>query len=158
MNDSVLIGLIAPSIVILVSIPIVISDVRHLRIPDLIVLPALAGVVLLRLIVERAWLPTLTGAVGGAAVFLLARFLTAGKLGLGDVKYSALIGAALGWWGWSIAIALACIFAGVTFAALGSARQSKLRLPFAPFLAGGLFLAVTARVVFPQSILAGAPW
>jgi prepilin signal peptidase PulO-like enzyme (type II secretory pathway) len=72
------------------------------------------------------------GLLVGLAVFLLARLVSRGKLGLADVWYSALIGMVLGPRRWYGAICLACACALILLLATG-----KRRVPFIPFMAAG---------------------
>ena len=72
------------------------------------------------------------GLFAGLLVFLIARVISGGKLGLADVWYSGLIGLVLGPWRWYGAIALACIGALAALAVLG-----KRGIPFIPLMAAG---------------------
>ena len=72
------------------------------------------------------------GLFAGLVVFLLARSISGGKLGLADVWYSALIGMVLGPRLWYGAAGLACV--GGMALLLVSGRQ---RIPFIPLLAAG---------------------
>ena len=72
------------------------------------------------------------GLLAGLVVFLLARIISGGKLGLADVWYSALIGLVLGPWRWYGAAIVACAGGLVLFIAIG-----KRRIPFIPLMAAG---------------------
>jgi len=74
------------------------------------------------------------GLLAGLSVFLLARLVSGGKLGLADVWYSALIGLVLGPRRWYGAIGLAC--AGAIILLLATGRR---RIPFIPLMAAGSF-------------------
>ena len=72
------------------------------------------------------------GLLAGLLVFLLARIVSGGKLGLADVWYSALIGLVLGPRRWYGAVALACAGALILLLASG-----KRRIPFIPLMVAG---------------------
>ena len=72
------------------------------------------------------------GLLAGLMIFLLARIVSGGKLGLADVWYSALIGLVLGPRRWYGAVGLAC--AGALVLLLVSGRR---RIPFIPLMAAG---------------------
>jgi prepilin signal peptidase PulO-like enzyme (type II secretory pathway) len=76
----------------------------------------------------------------GLVVFLLARAISEGKLGLADVWYSALIGMVLGPRLWYGAAGLACV--GGMALLLVSGRQ---RIPFIPLLAAGSIAMVISN-------------
>ena len=72
------------------------------------------------------------GLLAGLVIFLSARAISGGKLGLADVWYSALIGLVLGPCRWYGAAGLAC--AGGIIVMLVSGRR---RIPFIPLMAFG---------------------
>jgi leader peptidase (prepilin peptidase) / N-methyltransferase len=115
-------------------------DIHRRVLPNVIVLPATAVVLVLQLALrpEHAleWLGA-TFAVGG--FFFLARVLYPEGLGMGDVKLGLLLGAMLG------TAVIPALLLGSTLAALaglyllatkGSAAR-KMAIPFGPFLAAG---------------------
>ena len=77
-------------------------------------------------------LESTTGFLIALTIFLLAFFISGGKLGLADVWYSALTGMVLGPCLWYGAIGLAC--AGAIIVILVSGRR---RIPFLPLMAFG---------------------
>ena len=123
-------------------------DLRSRRIPDAIVLPALAAVGAARLL--GGWQPLADGLATAAAAFLLFRLVrraSGGRLGAGDAKLAALIGLALG-----ARLGLAAMLiasASGTLVALALMAAGRLRrsdpLPFAPFLALGAAGALLAE-------------
>lgn len=135
-----------------VLIPVVVIDLRHHLIPDLLVLPATAVALVAAVLADPArwWVPVL-GAAGAAGFLLLLWIVHPGGMGLGDVKLAALIGAVLG----VLAIpALFLAFAagaalGVVLLARLGARARKVAVPFGPFLAAG---AVAALVIGPRLV------
>lgn len=87
---------------------VVVADLRMCLIPDLITLPAL--IYALGLAVASGRNPTLVeaalGALVGGGVVLLVAIVSRGGMGGGDVKLTAMLGAALGWRGVLVALAL----------------------------------------------------
>jgi leader peptidase (prepilin peptidase)/N-methyltransferase len=118
-------------------------DLRHRIVPNRIVLPAAAVV----LVAHTALDPSPEWALGalGASGFLFAAALAHPKgLGMGDVKLALLLGAMLGA---SVAVALFLGFVSslapaiVLFARHGRAAR-KMAIPLVPFLALGALIAL----------------
>lgn len=154
------------SVLAMVGAALVVVDACTRRLPDLVTLPALAGVVAFDLAAGAAtglardgaggaWSgATAAGSAGllgalvlGGAYFVLA---WAGTMGGGDVKLAALIGASLvpacGWWSLVTAtvaaygLALPHAIVGVVRARRGVERAGHL--PFGPYLVAGAVAAV----------------
>ncbi len=117
-------------------------DLDRRLLPDAIVLPTLAVV----LILQIAFYPDhalewVLAALAAALFFFIPFLIYPAGMGMGDVKLAALLGAALGK---SVAVAIAVgLLAGGAFALLVIAREGvgarKKAIPFGPFLAlGGL--------------------
>jgi len=117
-------------------------DLDRRLLPDAIVLPTLAVV----LILQIAFYPDhalewVLAALAAALFFFIPFLIYPAGMGMGDVKLAALLGAALGK---SVAAAIAVgLLAGGAFALLVIAREGvgarKKAIPFGPFLAlGGL--------------------
>jgi leader peptidase (prepilin peptidase)/N-methyltransferase len=131
----------------MVSVLVVLAgiDIRARILPNLIILPALAMVLLWQVAFfpERSseWL---LGAVGGAAVILLPCLLRPGAMGMGDVKLAALLGAALGWDVLPALLVgfLAIVPVAVFTLARRGAEGRAATLPLGPFLAFGGALAL----------------
>ena len=128
-----------------VLVAVTATDLTHRIVPNRIVLPAAALV----LVAQTAVDPSPEWALGalGASLFLFAAALAyPAGMGMGDVKLALLMGAALGR---SVTVALlgGMIFAlapsVVLLARHGSAAR-KMGIPFAPFLALGSVLALFA--------------
>lgn len=94
---------------------VVVLDLRIRLIPDAITLPGLVYALGLAAVSERD--PTLIeaalGAVVGGGVVLLVAIVSRGGMGGGDIKLMAMLGAALGWRGALIALALSQLVAAV---------------------------------------------
>ena len=128
-----------------VLVAITATDLTHRIVPNRIVLPAAAIV----LVAQTALAPTPEWALGafGASFFLFAAALAyPAGMGMGDVKLALLMGAALGRY---VPVALmagmisALVPSVVLLARHGSAAR-KMGIPFAPFLALGSVLALFA--------------
>jgi leader peptidase (prepilin peptidase)/N-methyltransferase len=121
------------------------TDLEHRIVPNKIVLPATAIV----LVAQTALHPSpewALGALGASGfLFLAALFYPAG-MGMGDVKLALLLGAMLGRLvgvGVMLGMLAALIPSVVLLARHGSAAR-KMGIPFAPFLALGAIVALFA--------------
>jgi leader peptidase (prepilin peptidase)/N-methyltransferase len=119
------------------------TDLEHRVIPDRVILPATAGVLVLRTIDDPSaeWVLSALGA--GLVLFLIVLVYPKG-LGMGDVKLSAFLGAGLGV---SVVVAMFVgFFAAFVPAALLLVRHGKearkLGIPLGPFLALGGIVAL----------------
>ncbi len=121
------------------------SDLRHRIVPNVIVLPAAAIVLVSRTALD----PSVEWAVGalGASLFLFLAVLAYPKgMGMGDVKLALLLGAMLGR---TVPVALmlgmlAALVPSVVLLARHGAAARKMAIPFAPFLALGAVVALFA--------------
>lgn len=122
------------------SIPASVIDIKQKRIPDWIVFPGTAALLGLRAFsFGDPLVRILLEMISGSLIFIGIHFLTKGKLGMGDVKFAALMGVFLGFPGWFVAAGLASL-PGLMFALTGliSGRLNKSsKIPFAPFLTAG---------------------
>ena len=121
------------------------TDFEHRIIPNRVVLPAAAIVLVGRTVIDPS--PEWAIAAVAAAGFLLVALLAyPGGMGMGDVKLALLLGAMLGW---TVSVALmigmfaALVPSIVLFARHGSAAR-KMAVPFGPFLALGGLVALFA--------------
>jgi leader peptidase (prepilin peptidase) / N-methyltransferase len=121
------------------------TDLERRIVPNTVVLPAAAAV----LVLNTAWHPTpewTIGAAGAAGFLLLAALAYPGGMGMGDVKLALLIGALLGRTT-PVGLMLGLLFAFVPSAVLlarHGMRARKMRIPFGPFLAAGAVVALFA--------------
>lgn len=127
-------------IFIFFSIPIIIQDIKHQRIPDIYTFVGIA--VLLIICGFGAVLSlkdTFIGIMAGFSFFFLVRVVTKGKLGLGDVKYAAFLGGILGLRLWLASVLIASLCGlGVCFLLILMKKMNRRdRIPFAPFMAAG---------------------
>jgi len=136
MAQSVVLAFFAAVLVVLAVI-----DLRTRRLPNRIVLPAAALVLVAQIAIapDRAVEWTLASA-GAFAFLLVAALINPAGMGMGDVKLALLLGAALGW---AVAPALfiglsAAALAGVVLIARGGLTAArKTAIPLGPFLAFG---------------------
>jgi leader peptidase (prepilin peptidase)/N-methyltransferase len=122
-----------------------IKDLEVRRVPNVIVLPATAVVLIAVAALRPHHLLEAIVAGAAAAAFLLVPGLFArGAIGMGDVKLALLLGVALGR-GVALALLLGCLAASVAGLVLlvrhGSAAR-KTAVPFVPFLAFGAIAAI----------------
>jgi prepilin signal peptidase PulO-like enzyme (type II secretory pathway) len=127
------------------ALPISWIDLRTRRIPDLLSLGGLGVLLLIDLIINPIGIPAaLAGAAFAFFVFWLVRWLTRG-LGLGDVKYAALLGYFAGIRLLPVAF-LAAAGTGLAFVAVARlflGMPKDARVAFGPFLsAGGIAAAI----------------
>ena len=133
-------GAIAAAVLVVALVPVVLIDLRHRLIPDVVVLPSAALALAAGVAADpRRWWAPAAAALGAAAFLLLPWVVRPDAMGLGDVKLALLMGAALGA---PVVAALAAAFAaaaalGVALVLRHGARARGMALPFGPFLAGG---------------------
>ena len=131
-------------IFLVLSITASVIDIRSKIIPDWIVFPGIIILTGFRIIFFGDLLYVMAiNIMTGPVLFLIVHFLTNGKLGMGDIKYSALMGIFIGLPGLFVAIGLASIM-GLIFAVIGllSGRiNNNTKIPFAPFLTAGSIVA-----------------
>ncbi len=121
------------------------TDLAHRIIPNRVVLPAAAAVLLARTALDPSpeWL---FGALGAALFFFVAVVAYPAGMGMGDVKLALLLGAALGW---TVPVALmigmlAALVPSIVLLARHGRAARKLAIPFGPFLALGGLVALFA--------------
>jgi leader peptidase (prepilin peptidase) / N-methyltransferase len=118
-------------------------DIEHRIVPNRIVLPAAAVMLVAHTLVDPSPEWALGALAAFAALFVIA-LIQPGGMGMGDVKLCLFLGAMLGW---NVFVALFVgIIAGAVPAVVMTARYGraagKLAIPFAPFLAFGGVVAL----------------
>ena len=122
-------------------------DLEFRLVPNRIVLPATAAVLLSTAALEPGLAPErLFAAVGAGVLLLVAAVLRRDGLGMGDVKLAVLIGAILGG---SVLTALIVGFGAVALVGVALVVRSgrsalRVKLPLVPFLAFGAVVALLA--------------
>ena len=129
----------------LVLVAVSAIDVEHRIVPNRIVVPAAAIVLVAQTVLQPSpeWL---LGALGAAGVLFLAALAYPRGMGMGDVKLALLLGAMLGR---TVGVALGVgLVAALVPAAILTARHGRdarrMAIPFAPFLALGGVVALLA--------------
>lgn len=136
-----------------ISLALTAIDIRHHRLPNAIVLPSYAviGALLLALAAFSGSWGQLLGALLGllvyGALFLLIALVYPKGMGLGDVKLAGVLGAVLGWFGWSqliigwlFAFLLGGLFGGVLL--LFARAKKNTEIPFGPFMLAGAWVGL----------------
>ncbi len=120
-------------------------DIEHRIVPNRIVLPSFAVVLVAQTAIEPSpeWA---LGALGASGFLLAAALVYPAGMGMGDVKLALLLGAMLGRLV-TVGLLFGMVFALVPAAVLAvrhGRRARKMSLPFAPFLALGSIVALFA--------------
>ncbi|UFS69637.1 prepilin peptidase [Geomonas sp. RF6] len=125
-------------------------DLEHQIIPDVITLPGIViGFIISFFIPQLGWLNSLLGILAGGGSLLIVAYgyeLLTKKEGMGggDIKLLAMMGAFLGWKSILFIIFAASLIGSVVGIALMVAQKkdSKLAIPFGPFLAGAAIIYI----------------
>jgi leader peptidase (prepilin peptidase) / N-methyltransferase len=134
---------------------LLVIDARTHRLPDRIVLPTLAGLLLLALVDALATgdrapsIRALLGMIVLGGFYALLRLLSRSGMGGGDVKLAAVIGLVLAWHGWTaLAVGAASAFVLGALYALGLMALRRAdrttRIAFGPWMIIGAVLGVLA--------------
>jgi leader peptidase (prepilin peptidase) / N-methyltransferase len=129
-------------IVFVIAVLAVLSwrDVRARVIPNRIVLPAWAIVLVAQVVLHPGqWDEWLIASAVAAGVLLVPALVYPAGLGMGDVKLMGLIGAALGYSvlnGLLVGTLLAGLFSAALLLRYGSSAR-RVTFPYGPFLAAG---------------------
>jgi leader peptidase (prepilin peptidase)/N-methyltransferase len=120
-------------------------DAEHRIVPNKIVLPAAAVILVFHTVIDPsvAWV---IGAFAASLFLFIAALVYPAGMGMGDVKLALLLGAMLGKLvsvGMFLGFLLALVPSVILFARHGSAAR-KMGVPFAPFLALGCGIALFA--------------
>jgi leader peptidase (prepilin peptidase) / N-methyltransferase len=141
--------LLAPFSGLLVAISVI--DIRHYRIPNLLVYPAVLISAVFIVVGDLAGghldaLRALVGFLAYGVGLLIVALIAPRGMGMGDVKLAGLIGLVLG----SIGLGLVGVAAGagILFGGVGAivalilGGTRKTRVPYGPFMAAGALLSV----------------
>jgi len=126
-------------------------DLKHYIIPDIIIYPTIAIVLLLRIVgfiifgFNSPIVSVLISAIVASMFFFLIWLVSRGRwMGFGDVKLAFFMGLFLGWPNILVALFLAFLigaFVGIISMSLGK-KKLKSEVPFGPFLIMGTFIAL----------------
>ena len=136
-----------------VGMCLIVIDARTHRLPNRIVLPALASLILLVIIEALAtgdggrMTRTLLGGLALGAFYAVLRLASRQGMGGGDVKLAAVIGLVLAWHGWStllIGAAAAFLLGALHALVLMALRRATrhTRIAFGPWMIIGAVLAI----------------
>jgi leader peptidase (prepilin peptidase)/N-methyltransferase len=132
---------------------LIVTDARTHRLPNRIVLPTLAALIVLGALdalvagQSAAFLRALLGMVILGGFYVVLRGVSRAGMGGGDVKLAAVIGFVLGWHGWqSLAIGAASAFVlGALYALvliLLRRADGATRIAFGPWMIAGALLGI----------------
>ncbi len=132
-------GLGRALVFIAIALPVSIIDQREFRIPDILSIGGLLLLLGLDAVFAANTLPRgIAAAIMAVLIFILIYIITKG-IGLGDIKYAALIGLFCGIP--LVFISLLCAaFAGIVYYVLAVfilKRDRKMRIAFGPFMSFG---------------------
>jgi leader peptidase (prepilin peptidase) / N-methyltransferase len=127
-------------------------DLERRIIPNRIVLPATAVVLLARIaFFPGHWFAFVGAALAASVALLVPNLINPSLMGMGDVKLALFLGAALGWGVvGAVTIAFLSLFPVALFILIrGGAAARKATLPFGPFLALGAIVILAAPRLIP---------
>lgn len=141
-----------------ISIALVVIDVRAHRLPNAIVLPAYPVALALfglAALVSGEWVGILRALAVGAvlfAVYAALRALPGGAVGGGDVKLAGVLGVYLGWFGLDtvlVAVLATFLSGGIVAGVLLITRRVERgsRIAFGPFMIGGAWFGIVLSLV-----------
>jgi prepilin signal peptidase PulO-like enzyme (type II secretory pathway) len=126
------------------------TDLERRVIPNRVVLPAAAIVLVARVaFFPGRWLEFILSALLAGLAFLIPNLINTSLMGMGDVKLAFLLGAGLGWSvGAALMLALLSVFpVALATVIRGGLSARKTALPFGPFLAfGGVFVLIVPHL------------
>jgi leader peptidase (prepilin peptidase) / N-methyltransferase len=136
-----------------VCIALALIDAGTSRLPNALTVgsyPWLAGLLVLAAVIDGSWGRLLGAAVGALALagaYLLLVVINPNGMGFGDVKLAVLLGAGLGWLGWSTwvwgAVLPFLLMASVGIVLLVTGRaQLSTKIPFGPFMVVGAWVVI----------------
>ena len=129
------------------------TDLAARRVPNPIVLPAYpvtAALLVVACLPSGPWWPRARAGIAAAVLggFYLALGLAfPAGMGLGDVKWAGVLGAYLGWLGWSATVdgmLVAFVAAAGALVVARAVGRRRASLPMAPFMTLGAVVAVLA--------------
>lgn len=142
------IGVALGLILVTALVPIVVIDLEHRLIPNLITGPAAVAAIAAGLALAPGDVPEqLAWGAGAFGFFFLAALAHPRGMGMGDVKLAGVLGLCLGRAvvpGILVALLAGVLIGGVIVARVGARAGRKTAVPFGPFLALGAIVALFA--------------
>ena len=130
---------------ILFSTCLVISliDIQWMIIPNGILIFLFIIGILYQVFFDKAMIESILGFFAVSVPLFLIHVITGGQMGMGDIKLMAVAGWILGWKKIVLALFLGSVlgsFIGITFMLIRIMHR-KQRIPFGPFLSGGIMIS-----------------
>lgn len=120
-------------------------DLKHKLVPNLLILPAVAAMLLYQFVplTTSSWW-ALAGSAAAFLLFAVVRAVTPGGLGGGDVKLAAFLGATFGipYLFWALLVGGMVGALTAVFLLIGPGRNKKQQIPYGPFLCLGGIVAL----------------
>ncbi|MEZ0480590.1 A24 family peptidase [Planococcus sp. SSTMD024] len=133
-TPELIVGLLFVSMLVIITV----SDIAYMLIPDKVLLPFAAVLLVLRFVIPLdPWWDSLIGAAVGFSVLLLIATLSKGGMGGGDIKLFFVIGLVLGTAGTLLTLFFASFIGAVAGIILLRVRKQgrKTPIPFGPSIA-----------------------
>lgn len=133
-TPELIVGLLFVSMLVIITV----SDIAYMLIPDKVLLPFAAVLLVLRFVIPLdPWWDSLFGAAVGFSVLLLIAVLSKGGMGGGDIKLFFVIGLVLGTTGTLLTLFFASFVGAVAGIILLRVRKQgrKTPIPFGPSIA-----------------------
>lgn len=130
-------------IILLISLYLVIYDIKFKKVPNYINLLLLSLIILNKLNLNEDLVKPILGGLLAFNTFYLIYLVTKGGIGIGDCKYTALIAVHFGYYFWIKSIFISSIIALFVTTTLYIRKKidKKTKIPFIPFLVlGWIFL------------------
>ena len=137
----------------LFGIPTCICDIRERRLPDWLTISAFITGGAAWVLTSRGTWWEMVGAAGmGFFIPLVARLVTSGGLGWGDVKLATGLALFVGWPGILTALGVSAVLA-LTGVVVGGFNRYEAGVPFGPFLIGGAVTVMMGEVLPGEFLL-----
>lgn len=134
LTPELIVGLLFVSLLVIITV----SDIAYMLIPDKVLLPFAAVLLILRFVIPLdPWWDSLVGAAVGFSVLLLIAVLSKGGMGGGDIKLFLVIGLVLGTAGTLLTLFVASFIGTVVGIIILRIRKQgrKTPIPFGPSIA-----------------------
>lgn len=134
LTPELLVGLLFISLLVIITV----SDIAYMLIPDKVLLPFAAVLLILRFVIPLdPWWDSIVGAAVGFSVLLLIAVLSKGGMGGGDIKLFLVIGLVLGTAGTLLTLFVASFIGTVVGIIILRIRKQgrKTPIPFGPSIA-----------------------